>query len=128
MVLVDDWALTTWSNKNWMSISSSSHEDWHKESVVRASNITIDDPVILSVLEDTGLLRRGPAAAEQRNRQNLSIYQLSPCINGEDDVVYLVARQKFCHPKAWILVVDMKNQGRLQSVAYFGIRTYSARS
>ncbi|PUZ43951.1 hypothetical protein GQ55_8G048600 [Panicum hallii var. hallii] len=82
-VRVDDWALTTWSNKK----MSNSLEDWHKESV------------------------------------NLSIYQPTPSITGEN-VVYLVAREKFSHPKAWIFAVDMKNEGRVQSAAYFGIRQY----
>jgi hypothetical protein len=57
------------------------------------------------------------------NLQNLSIYQPTPSITGEN-VVYLVAREKFSHPKAWILAVDMKNEGRVQSAAYFGIRQY----
>uniref|UniRef100_K3ZNI1 DUF1618 domain-containing protein n=2 Tax=Setaria italica TaxID=4555 RepID=K3ZNI1_SETIT len=120
-IRVDDWALTTWSNKE----MSSSLEDWHKESVVKASSIAID-PAISQVLEDTGLLRRpreNEAATEWQNLQNLSMCQPSPCISGED-VVYLVAREKFLHPKAWILSVDMKNGGRLQSAAYFGIRRY----
>ncbi|OEL13232.1 hypothetical protein BAE44_0025752 [Dichanthelium oligosanthes] len=46
-----------------------------------------------------------------------------PCVSGED-VVYLVAREKFMHPKAWILAVDMKNVGRLKAAAYFGVRKY----
>ncbi|KAJ1290682.1 hypothetical protein BS78_02G264400 [Paspalum vaginatum] len=123
-IRVDDWALTTWSNKK----MSSSLEDWHKEYVVNASSIGIDlDPAISQVLEDTGLLRRpseNEAAAEWKTLQNLSMCQPSPCITGED-VVYLVAREKFMHRKAWILSVDMKNGGRLQSAAYFGIRRYS---
>ncbi|CAL4989160.1 unnamed protein product [Urochloa decumbens] len=116
-VRVDDWALTTWSNTK----MSSSMEDWHKESVVRASGIAID-PAVSRVLEDTGLLLRGrrPDDEERRDLQNLSMYQPSPCIS----VVYLVAREKFSHPRAWVLAVDMKNGGRLQSAAYFGIRRY----
>jgi hypothetical protein len=51
-VRVDDWALTTWSNKK----MSNSLEDWHKESVVQASSIAID-PAISRMLKDTGLLR-----------------------------------------------------------------------
>ncbi|KAG2560670.1 hypothetical protein PVAP13_8KG077100 [Panicum virgatum] len=121
-VRVDDWALTTWSNKR----MSSSLEDWHKESVVQASSIAIDPAISRVLMKDTGLLR-GPsdndAAAERRDLQNLSIYQPTPSITGEN-VVYLVAREKFSHPKAWILAVDMKNEGRVQSAAYFGIRQY----
>ncbi|KAJ1288832.1 hypothetical protein BS78_02G118000 [Paspalum vaginatum] len=121
-IRVDDWALTTWSNKK----MSSSPEDWHKEYVVKASSIGID-PAISQVLEDTGLLPRpceNEAAAEWKTLQNLSMYQPSPSITGED-VVYLVAWEKFMRRKAWILSVDMKNGGRLQSAAYFGIRRYS---
>ncbi|CAO2196650.1 unnamed protein product [Urochloa humidicola] len=117
-IRVDDWALTTWSNKR----MSQSLKDWHKESVVKASSIAID-PTISQVLLDTGLLLRGRLDEEQRDLQNLSMYQPSPCVSVED-VVYLVAREKFGHPKAWILAVDMKNEGRLQSAAYFGIRKY----
>nr|XP_034569357.1 uncharacterized protein LOC117833865 isoform X2 [Setaria viridis] len=116
-IRVDDWALTTWSNKK----MSSSLEDWHKESVVKASSIAID-PAISQVLEDTGLLRRPRENEAARNLQNLSMSLPSPCISGED-IVYLVAREKFMHPKAWILSVDMKN-GRLRSAAYFCTRRY----
>ncbi|KAF8687482.1 hypothetical protein HU200_043176 [Digitaria exilis] len=116
---VDGWTLTTWSK----NVMSDSLEDWHKECVVEASGITIDDMAISQFLEDSGLLRTSLSnqpKAEQRNLHNLSMYQPLPCLSGED-IVYLVAREKNRHPKAWILAVDMKSGGRLKGAAYFGI-------
>lgn len=118
-----DWEVTTWSN----SKMSHSLEDWHEERCVRASNITID----ARMLEVSGLPCRPPPrdhsndeAAAQAQQQlefhNLSMCQPALCPNGEDDVVYLLAREKYLHPKAWCLAVDMKNQGTLKHVAYIG--------
>ena len=89
------------------------------------------------MLEDFGLLHRPPprrehsddeaaaatAAAEAQQQlklHNLSLCQPTLCPNGKDDVVYLVAREKYLHPKAWFLAVDMKNQGTLKHVANIG--------
>uniref|UniRef100_A0A0A9ACX4 DUF1618 domain-containing protein n=1 Tax=Arundo donax TaxID=35708 RepID=A0A0A9ACX4_ARUDO len=121
---VDDWALTTWSNNK----MSNSLEDWHKKHVVQASNISITGPAVSRLLKDSGLLLHRPhdnevATAELRNLQNLSMYQPTPCLSGED-VVYLVARVKYMHPKAWVLAVDMRNGGRLHGVGYFGNQRY----
>ena len=118
-VQVLDWELTTWSNIK----MSNSLEDWHKEYNVQASNITFDDPAAVSrMLEDFGLLRGPPpprehsddeaataaAAAQAQQRlelQNLSMCEPILCPNGKDDVVYLVAREKYLHPKAWCVAV-----------------------
>lgn len=57
---------------------TSSVEDWHEESMVRASEIKFDDdPAISRFLEDSGLLRRA-RGNEKRDLQNLSMYQPSP--------------------------------------------------
>ncbi|RLN25254.1 uncharacterized protein C2845_PM07G13990 [Panicum miliaceum] len=105
-IQVLDWEVTTWSN----SKMSDSLEDWHEERSVRASNITID----ARMLEGSGLPCRPPpprdhsndeatAAAAQAQQQlelhNLSMCQPALCPNGEDDLVYLVAREKYLHPK-----------------------------
>jgi hypothetical protein len=114
-VQVLDWEVTTWSNSK-MSLSL---EDWHKERSVRASNITID----ARMLEGSGLPCRPPrdqAQQQQLEFQNLSMCQPALFPNGEDGVVYLVAREKYLHPKAWCLALDMKNQGTLKHVAYIG--------
>ena len=136
---VDGWALTTWSN----NVMSNSVEDWHKECVVQASNITIADMAISRFLEDSGLLCRSLSnepKAEQINLQNLSMYQPSPCLTEQLaqsravkpaeplhvsalSLPYLVARVKNRHPKAWILAIDMNNGGRLKGAAYFGIQS-----
>ncbi|KAG0523419.1 hypothetical protein BDA96_04G167200 [Sorghum bicolor] len=138
-VQVLDWELTTWSNIK----MSNSLEDWHKEYNVQASNITFDDPAAVSrMLEDFGLLRGPPpprehsddeaataaAAAQAQQRlelQNLSMCEPILCPNGKDDVVYLVAREKYLHPKAWCVAVDMKNQGTLKHVANIGDQYHS---
>ncbi|XP_062196908.1 uncharacterized protein LOC133899890 [Phragmites australis] len=116
----DDWAVTTWTNTK----MTDSFEDWHQDYMVQASDITIDNPAISEVLE-SGLLRKprgNGAAAEELALQNLSMYQPAPCVNGKD-VVYLVAREKFMHPKAWILAVDMENS-ELQAVVEFGAQIH----
>jgi hypothetical protein len=125
-IQVLDWEVTTWSN----SKMSNSLEDWHEECSVRASNITID----ARMLEGSGLPCRPPprdhsndeaaAATAQAQQQlelhNLSICQPTLCPNGADDVCLLVAREKYLHPNAWFLAVDMKKQGTLKHVAYIG--------
>jgi len=125
-IKVLDWEVTTWSN----SKMSDSLEDWHEERSVQASNITID----ARMLEGSGLPCRPPPrdhsndqaavataqAQQQLELHNLSVCQPTLCPNGADDIVYLVAREKYLHPKAWFLAVDMKEQGTLKHVAYIG--------
>lgn len=125
-----DWELTTWSNSK-MSVSQ---EDWHEEHTVKASNITIDDPAAVSrMLEDFRSLppprehsddeAAAAAAAAPQAQKQLEFHNLSMCQphlgpNGED-VVYLVAREKYLDPKAWLVAVDMK-KGTLKRVSDIG--------
>ncbi|WVZ72993.1 hypothetical protein U9M48_021366 [Paspalum notatum var. saurae] len=134
-VQVLDWELTTWSNSK-MSLSQ---EDWHEEHTVKASNITIDDPAAVSrMLEDFRSLppprehsddeavataTAAAAAAAPQAQKQLEFHNLSMCQphlvpNGED-VVYLVAREKYLDPKAWLVAVDMK-KGTLKRVSDIG--------
>ncbi|KAF8706388.1 hypothetical protein HU200_030652 [Digitaria exilis] len=107
-IKVLDWEVTTWSNTK----LSDSLEDWHQERSVQASNITVKADVI----------ERARLPCRPRN---LSICQPTLSPNGEDDVVYLVARENYLHPNAWFLAVDMKNQGTLKHVAPIGIQAHS---
>ncbi|KAL5213700.1 hypothetical protein ABZP36_002852 [Zizania latifolia] len=109
---VDNWALTTWSNTR----MTNSYEDWHQDYVLKASDITIDNPAVSQLLQ-SGLLMHHSPPDEQLALHNLSMSQPAPCMNGED-VIYLVARKKHMHPKAWILAVDMEN-GKLQAAEEF---------
>ncbi|CAO2165735.1 unnamed protein product [Urochloa humidicola] len=126
-IQVLDWEVTTWSNSK-MSVSL---KDWHKECSVRASKITIDAqtlkgyglPCRLSPRDqsnDEATASAAAAQAQQLDLNNLSVCQPTLFPNGEDNVVYLVAREKYKHPKAWFLAVDMKNEGTLKHVAYIG--------
>ncbi|OEL28590.1 hypothetical protein BAE44_0010391 [Dichanthelium oligosanthes] len=104
---VDNWALTTWSNKQ----MTDSYEDWHQDCTVKASDIRIDNPAISQALE-SGLLMPRPqehgAAGEQLTLQNLCVSQPALCGNDEN-VIYLVARKKYRGMGAWILAIDMEN-------------------
>ncbi|CAL5083976.1 unnamed protein product [Urochloa decumbens] len=129
-IQVHDWEVTTWSNTK----MSDSLEDWHEERTVQASNITIDARMLMKGSDrlpcrvpspqdhsnDEAIASAAAAQAQQLDLHNLSVCQPTLCPNGEDSVVYLVAREKYLHPKAWFLAVDMKNQGTLKHVAYIG--------
>ncbi|KAF8720399.1 hypothetical protein HU200_023902 [Digitaria exilis] len=83
---VDDWTLTTWSNKE----MSGSLDDWKEGVTVQASTISIDHgPVVSQALEKSGLLCKPhnseeAAAARQQGLQNLMTFQPTPCAKGED--------------------------------------------
>jgi hypothetical protein len=51
--------------------------------------------------------------------QNLSVSEPTPSQNGDEDVLYLMARTKMYLLKAWALVIDMRNS-TLLGVAEFG--------
>ncbi|CAL5044226.1 unnamed protein product [Urochloa decumbens] len=111
---VENWAITTWSNKHMTNL----YKDWHKECTVKASDITIDNPAVSQVLESGLLMRNNGDSGEQLALQNIPVSQPTHCVNGKD-VVYLVARKKYKHLRAWIVAVDMKN-GKVQAVEEFG--------
>ncbi|KQK06334.1 hypothetical protein BRADI_2g25790v3 [Brachypodium distachyon] len=113
---VENWAITTWSNKHMTNL----YKDWHKECTVKASDITIDNPAVSQALESGLLMHNNGDSGEQLALQNLPMSEPALCVNGKD-VVYLVARKKYKHPRAWILAVDMKN-GKVQAVEEFGTK------
>uniref|UniRef100_A0A0D9WLW5 DUF1618 domain-containing protein n=1 Tax=Leersia perrieri TaxID=77586 RepID=A0A0D9WLW5_9ORYZ len=112
------WAITTWSN----TMMTSSWKDWHRDRRVQSSDITIDNKL------NSGLLRSGllceqqhSEAKEERALRNVLVSHPTPCCIGtvREDIVYLMARVKFLHPKAWALAVDMTNK-KLLAAAEFG--------
>ncbi|CAN6225569.1 unnamed protein product [Urochloa humidicola] len=118
---VDDWIVKTWSNK----VMGCSFEDWHEDFTVRGSEIKIGDAVRAELLA-SGLLHRKPTrddgeepAMVELALQNLSVSEPTPSQNGDEDVLYLMARTKLFHPKAWALAIDMKNS-ELLGVSEFG--------
>uniref|UniRef100_A0A0E0KEP9 DUF1618 domain-containing protein n=1 Tax=Oryza punctata TaxID=4537 RepID=A0A0E0KEP9_ORYPU len=108
---VDSWSLTTWTNTR----MTDSYEDWHQERMIQASDMTIDNPAISQVLEACGFL------TDQLALHNMQVSQPALCVNGEEEIVYLVARKKYRHPDSWILAVDVKN-GKVQAVEKFAHR------
>ncbi|OEL15862.1 hypothetical protein BAE44_0023120 [Dichanthelium oligosanthes] len=80
---VDDWTITTWINTK----MAGAYDDWEEGFTVLASELKFSDTVRLTVAE----------------------VWIAAALNGEDDVVYLVARTKFMHPKAFALAVDTRN-------------------
>ncbi|KAJ1259874.1 hypothetical protein BS78_10G189100 [Paspalum vaginatum] len=87
---IDDWAATVWSME--YGSGSGSCEDWHEDFTVRASDI-ISDEVRSQLLK----------------RQNLVVSEPNVSLNGDEYVVFVVARTKFKHPEAWLLAIDMRN-------------------
>ncbi|KAL6896738.1 hypothetical protein ACP4OV_007310 [Aristida adscensionis] len=119
------WTLTLWSNTNMAAAaeSSSSFVDWHEDFTVRAAEVKIGDAV-RSELLGSGLLHRKPSrhgeGATELALQNLFVSHPAPSLNGEADVVYVLARPKYLYHKVWALALDMRS-GTLVGVAEFGI-------
>ncbi|CAL5097255.1 unnamed protein product [Urochloa decumbens] len=116
--LMHDWTITTWSNTK----MSSSWEDWEKGHKVQASDITIDSKLNSELLDSGLLLCKSPGDCDgaERALQNLLVSDPAPGIdNAHEDIVYLMARVKFLHPKAWVLALDMRNN-TLRDAAEFG--------
>ncbi|GJN32531.1 hypothetical protein PR202_gb21045 [Eleusine coracana subsp. coracana] len=117
---VNDWAVTTWSNTK--ICYSDSFDDWKEDFTVWASKIIISDTVRSELLA-SGLLHRKPSQdgeeMEELALQNFAVSQPTPSLNGEEEVVYLMARPKYFHPMAWALAIDIKNR-TLLDVAKFG--------
>ncbi|KAL6639192.1 hypothetical protein ACP70R_022922 [Stipagrostis hirtigluma subsp. patula] len=115
---VDGWSITTWSNTKMAGL----YEDWNEEFTVHASEIKISETVGLQ-LRKSGLLQHKPSqdgeATVELALQNVPVCEPTPSLVVEEDVVYLMARTKFMHPKAWVLAVDMRNNALL-GVAEFG--------
>jgi len=118
---VDDWIVTTWSNMEMAGL----FEDWHQEFTVRGSEIKISDAMRAELLS-SGLLHRKPTrddgeepATVELALQNLAVSEPTPRQNGDEDVLYLMARTMLFLPKAWALSIDMRNS-TLLGVAEFG--------
>ncbi|KAM3208601.1 hypothetical protein ACQJBY_063336 [Aegilops geniculata] len=117
-MLVDDWAISSWSN----STLENSYEAWGEpECTVEADEVAIKTDMIshptgmLLLPSEEGVENPGQEAAYF---QRLVISDPSPSLD-DDGVVYLIAREKLYHPKSWIIALDM-NTKTLQSVAPFG--------
>uniref|UniRef100_A0ACD5Y6D3 Uncharacterized protein n=1 Tax=Avena sativa TaxID=4498 RepID=A0ACD5Y6D3_AVESA len=122
-LMVHDWTITTYSN----SKTSCSYEDWRQEGMVRSSEATINPMVshsaggLLLLLPPSHSREHGEKTAATREAllQELLVSEPSPSLGG-DGVVYLVARVKMFHPKAWLIALDMSSN-TLQSVVPFVI-------
>ncbi|KAL6897311.1 hypothetical protein ACP4OV_007007 [Aristida adscensionis] len=114
------WSVTIWSNNN--MAADSSFEDWHQDFKLHASEIKISD-AMRSELLSAGLLHRKPSQhgdnATELALHNLFVSEPAPSMNGEEDVVFLMARPKFLYPKVWALSLDMKS-GTLLGASEFG--------
>lgn len=118
-LLVDDWAISSWINPT----MENSYEAWGEpECTVQAADVTIKTDMIS---HPTGMLLLpsdesfDDSEEEADYLQHLVLSDPSPSLDG-DGVVYLIAREKLCHQKSWILALDM-NTKKLQSVVPFGI-------
>ena len=91
---------------------STSWKDWNQDNRVQSSDITIDNQLNSQLLQ-TGLLWKPQDSAllkEERALSNLLVSHPTPVIDAaHEDVVCLMARVKFLHPKSWVLAIDMKN-------------------
>ncbi|KAF8648862.1 hypothetical protein HU200_064565 [Digitaria exilis] len=116
---VNNWAITTWSNT---IVHFDSSDNWQDGFTVWAPDVIISDTVRSKLLA-SGLLHRKPSEDGEDTvelaLQNLVVSDPTPSLNGEEEVVYLMARPKYFHPKAWSLAIDIKNH-TLLDVAEFG--------
>ncbi|KAL6651455.1 hypothetical protein ACP70R_010380 [Stipagrostis hirtigluma subsp. patula] len=120
---VHGWKITTWSNTNIMAASDSSIDDWHEGFTVLASEIKFSDAVRAELLS-SGLLHRKPSrdgedATVELALQNVAVSEPTPSLDGEDDVIYLMARPKLLYRMVWCLVIDVRSS-TLLGVAEFG--------
>ncbi|KAF7094709.1 hypothetical protein CFC21_096995 [Triticum aestivum] len=112
-LLVDDWAISSWINPT----MENSYKAWGEpECTVQAAGITIKTDMISHL---TGVLQLASDESFADYLQHLVVSDPSPSLD-DDGVVYLIAREKLCHQKSWILALDM-NTKKLQSVVPFGI-------
>ncbi|CAL5072655.1 unnamed protein product [Urochloa decumbens] len=122
---VDDWIVTVWSNES----MECSFEDWREDFTVRGSEIRVGDAARAELLA-SGLLHRKPRRDDDGEEpepdtvveialQNLSVSEPTPSQDGDEDVLYLMARTKLFLPKAWALAIDTRNS-ELLGVAEFG--------
>jgi hypothetical protein len=99
----ENWTITTWINKSDKG-ERNSYAAWDKVTTLRASDIILGDH---SVKLPIGLQ---------------SLFVSDPAISmdgGDGDIVYLTARQKYMHPKSWVLAIDTRNH-KVQNIASSG--------
>lgn len=100
-VRVESWTITTWYNNE---VRNNSYDDWHVDITLKASNIILGDH---SEKLSLGL-------------QHLLVSDPTICMNnGDGYIVYLTAREKYMHPKSWIIAIDLKSH-KVQSVVLSG--------
>ncbi|XBH89038.1 hypothetical protein VPH35_081017 [Triticum aestivum] len=90
----------------------SSHIDCEIDFTVNASAIRIDTTMRSALVHCGMLLRKAHNSDEAAERNLQNLWTCQPVVSLNDDegaVVYLIARVKFQHPKAWLLAVDMAN-------------------
>ncbi|KAM3384663.1 hypothetical protein ACQJBY_008979 [Aegilops geniculata] len=98
---VESWTITAWYNND---VHNNSYDDWHVDITLKASNIILSDH---SEKLPLGL-------------QHLFVSDPTICMNnGDGYIVYLTAREKYTHPKSWIIAVDLKSH-MVQSVVLSG--------
>jgi hypothetical protein len=96
LFLMNSWAIVTWSNTK----MTSSWKDEHMDCRVQASDITMDSQIKSKLLQFGLLPEPRDGATAGWGLQNLLVSYPTPDISMADgDVVYLMARRKFMHPK-----------------------------
>ncbi|KAL6622675.1 hypothetical protein ACP70R_032554 [Stipagrostis hirtigluma subsp. patula] len=110
-----DWSITTWSNHK----MSTSREDWHMDSKVKASDTSMGSELKAKML-NCGLLSSSPSGRETRapERALQNVMVSYPATGIDYDVVYLQARLRFEDPKAFVLTLDTRNNALLGAVEF----------
>uniref|UniRef100_A0A0E0LNV7 Uncharacterized protein n=1 Tax=Oryza punctata TaxID=4537 RepID=A0A0E0LNV7_ORYPU len=107
---LDVWSIITWSNFK----MSNSFDDWKNDCMpVHADCIKLKEQMRVEMLEYQLLQRNA-----KRRLENLWVYQPTSSMLGTN-IVYLIARAEFLHPKAYVLAVDMVKR-ELHGVTEFG--------
>uniref|UniRef100_A0A453CN66 DUF1618 domain-containing protein n=3 Tax=Aegilops tauschii subsp. strangulata TaxID=200361 RepID=A0A453CN66_AEGTS len=99
----ENWTITTWINKSDKG-ERNSYAAWDKVTTLRGSDIILGDHSVKLPIGLQNLFVSDPAISMD---------------DGDGDVVYLTARQKYMHPKSWVLAVDTRNR-KVQNIAYSG--------
>ncbi|XP_052139519.1 uncharacterized protein LOC127757965 [Oryza glaberrima] len=118
---VDDWTVTTWSNDKMKGY----FEDWQEDFTIRGSEVRISNAMRSDLLRSGLLYRKSSrgdgdeATVEELALHNLWVSHPTPSLDGEEDVIYLLAKPKCFHPKAWVLALDTRSS-TLLGVVEFG--------
>uniref|UniRef100_A0A0E0QBN9 DUF1618 domain-containing protein n=1 Tax=Oryza rufipogon TaxID=4529 RepID=A0A0E0QBN9_ORYRU len=117
----DSWSVITWSNFK----MSNSFDDWKNDCMpVHADIIILKEQMRMQLLEYK-LLRKKPSQDSKSvstnadwKLENLWVSQPTPSML-PPNIVYLIARAEFMHPKAYVLAVDMIKR-EVHGVTEFG--------